>query len=101
MPEPALRLSLLILCYQSEDYAREFVRRALEMMDSAGIEDFELVLVGNFTRGSNDRTPEVVRELLRRSMGFIPLPPDVCGRQPHGYGGIIARLHIRSIELEW
>jgi glycosyltransferase involved in cell wall biosynthesis len=63
MTQPHPTLSLVILCYRSEDSAREFTARTLTMMREHGIESFELILVGNFDEGSSDRTPEVVREL--------------------------------------
>ncbi len=63
MTQPHPTLSLVILCYRSEDSAREFTARTLTMMREHGIESFALILVGNFDEGSSDRTPEVVREL--------------------------------------
>ncbi len=56
-------LSLVILCYRSEDFAAEFTTQALEMLQGYGIEDFELILVANYLEGSEDRTPGIVREL--------------------------------------
>ena len=56
-------LSLVILCYRAEEFAREFARRAVEMLEEAGVESFELVLVGNYVAGSEDSTPRVVQEL--------------------------------------
>lgn len=56
-------LSLVILCYRSEDYARDFAARAQERLAEAGVESYELVLVGNYVEGKADRTPEIVRDL--------------------------------------
>ena len=56
-------LSLVILCYRSEEFAAEFTAQALEMLQGYGIQDFELILVANYLEGSEDRTPGVVREL--------------------------------------
>ncbi len=55
--------SLVILCYRSGEYARDFVARAIEVLDSAGMADYELILVGNYVEGVPDPTPEIVREL--------------------------------------
>ena len=63
MEAPGPALSLVVLCYRSEDYAAEFTARTVAVLEEAGIEDYELVLVGNYVEGSADRTPEVVREL--------------------------------------
>jgi len=56
-------LSLVILCYRSEEFAKEFTAQTLRMLQSYGIDDFELILVANYFEGSGDRTPEIVREL--------------------------------------
>ena len=63
MTDTNLDLSLVILCYRSEEFATEFAAQALEMLEGYGIEDFELVLVANYLEGSEDRTPGIVREL--------------------------------------
>ncbi len=55
--------SLVILCYRSGQYAREFVARTIEVLDDAGIADYELILVGNYLEGAPDPTPAIVREL--------------------------------------
>lgn len=56
-------LSLVILCYRSRQFAREFVGRAQDMLRDAGIEDYELILVANYVEGTDDDTPQIVREL--------------------------------------
>ncbi len=63
MSEAVPTLSLVILCYRSGENARDFVQKTLDTLREAGIDDHELVLVGNYVEGSDDRTPEVVREL--------------------------------------
>lgn len=56
-------LSLVILCYRAGEYVHEFVRRAEQTLQSGGISDYELILVGNYVKGCEDATPLVVREL--------------------------------------
>jgi glycosyltransferase involved in cell wall biosynthesis len=56
-------LSLVILCYRSEEFAKEFTAQTLRMLQNYGIDDFELILVANYFEGSGDRTPKIVREL--------------------------------------
>ena len=63
MTEPTPSLSLVILCYLSGEFAREFTELTLDMFEQHGIDSFEVILVGNYVEGSDDRTPEVVREL--------------------------------------
>ena len=56
-------LSLVILCYRSEEFAKEFTVQTLRMLKNYEIDDFELILIANYFEGSGDRTPEIVREL--------------------------------------
>jgi glycosyltransferase involved in cell wall biosynthesis len=58
-------LSLVILCYRAEEYVHEFVRRTIEVLERSDIPDFELILVGNYLEGSDDSTPQHVREAAR------------------------------------
>jgi glycosyltransferase involved in cell wall biosynthesis len=56
-------LSVVVLCYRSGDEARSFAARMREALLGAGIDNYQLVLVGNYIGGSGDTTPDVVREL--------------------------------------
>lgn len=63
-PEDApVDLSVVILCYRAEEAVRPFVSRAQSVLREAGIEDYELVLVGNYMEGAQDATPRIVAEL--------------------------------------
>jgi dolichol-phosphate mannosyltransferase len=55
-------LSVVVLCYRSGSGARSFAARLGKELLGAGIEDYQLVLVGNYLT-SSDTTPDVVREL--------------------------------------
>ncbi|MEE8524358.1 MAG: glycosyltransferase family 2 protein [Thermoanaerobaculia bacterium] len=63
MGETVPAFSLVILCYRSEEYARDFVGRMTDVLEDAGIRDYELVLVANYVEGVADRTPEIAAEL--------------------------------------
>ena len=63
MQESGLSFSLVVLCYRSQDYVREFVGKTKKVLAEAGINDYELILIGNYWEGVVDRTPEIVREL--------------------------------------
>lgn len=63
MTGPGPLLSLVILCYRSEEFAKEFTVQTLRMLKNYEIDDFELILIANYFEGSGDRTPEIVREL--------------------------------------
>ncbi len=56
-------LSVVVLCYRSGAAARYFAARISEALLDAGIDDYQLVLVGNYLAGGGDTTPDVVREL--------------------------------------
>ncbi len=63
MTETAPEFSLVILCYRAGEFARKFTARTQKTLDDAGIDDYELILVGNYVEDSDDPTPQVVREL--------------------------------------
>jgi glycosyltransferase involved in cell wall biosynthesis len=56
-------LSVVVLCYRSGDAARSCAARIGQVLRDAGIDNYQLVLVGNYVAGSGDTTPDVVREL--------------------------------------
>ncbi|HSB52970.1 MAG TPA: glycosyltransferase family 2 protein [Gemmatimonadales bacterium] len=56
-------LSVVVLCYRSGGAARSCAARIGQVLLDAGIDDYQLVLVGNYVPGSGDTTPDVVREL--------------------------------------
>jgi glycosyltransferase involved in cell wall biosynthesis len=56
-------LSVVVLCYRSDGAARSYAARIGEALLAAGIDNYQLVLVGNYVAGSGDTTPDVVREL--------------------------------------
>ncbi len=58
-------LSVVILCYRSEDLARELAAQITKELSAENI-DYELVLVGNYIPNTGDRTPEILRELARK-----------------------------------
>jgi glycosyltransferase involved in cell wall biosynthesis len=55
-------LSVVVLCYRSGADARSFAARIRCALLEAGIDNYQLVLVGNYVAGSGDTTPDVVRE---------------------------------------
>ena len=55
-------LSVVVLCYRAEDLAFDFVGQLERELSHAAIE-YELVLVGNYHAESNDRTPEILRQI--------------------------------------
>jgi glycosyltransferase involved in cell wall biosynthesis len=60
MPE----LSVVVLCYRSEDSIVEFVNQLESEMLNEKI-NFELILVANFDEYEKDNTPEIVAGLAK------------------------------------
>ena len=56
-------LSVVVLCYRSGDEARTYAESLRTVLLEAGIENYQLVLVGNYVSGSDDPTPDTVRRL--------------------------------------
>jgi len=59
-------LSVVILCYCAGDSARLFVDNTVRSFKESGINDYELILVGNFLDES-DITPKVVAEIASKN----------------------------------
>ena len=57
-------LSVVVLCYRAGEYARQFVSQLSSELEASGI-DYELVLVGNFLPDSNDKTPEIIKDIAQ------------------------------------
>ena len=60
-----MKLSLIILCFRSEESVIPFVEDALKIVKEL-TDDYELVLVGNYLEGSSDKTREIVVDLEER-----------------------------------
>ena len=60
MAEPYF--SLVVLCYRSGRSIIPFIEKLREALSRCNFPS-EIVLVGNYVEGSDDETPEVVREL--------------------------------------
>lgn len=56
------QLSVVILCYRTGQAVKPFVYRVKELLIEAEL-NWEIILVGNYLPGTDDETPEVVRQL--------------------------------------
>lgn len=56
-------LSVVILCYKSGELSRQFVDMVRALFSKEKINDYELVLVGNYLSGTDDITPLIVKEI--------------------------------------
>lgn len=59
-------LSVIILCFQAGDSAREFVPRTMKTLKNAKIINYELILTANYLKNSGDITPIVVADLASK-----------------------------------
>jgi len=60
-------LSIVVLCYRSGLEVSHFVEKTQEVLMKNNINDFELILVGNYFPESGDITPQVVKEIARNN----------------------------------
>ena len=60
----------MVLCYKTEGFAREFSQKIISMLEKENI-DYELILVGNYHLGSDDKTPEVVKSIAKENPRII------------------------------
>src|SRR3989344_5094785 len=69
-------LSVVILCYRAGEAAREFVSHAITILEREHIDRYELILVGNYHDGSDDKTPAVVADIASRNphIRFVAKP---------------------------
>lgn len=67
------KLSIVVLCYRSEEKIIPYLNQMEKELQEDGLEDYELVLVGNYFPESRDRTPEVIRQLAARNSRIVPV----------------------------
>lgn len=58
-----LDLSVVILCYQAGNNTNAFVTNVINHFSQNNINNFELILVGNYHPEKKDDTPEIIRQL--------------------------------------
>ena len=63
-------LSIVILCYRTEDFARKFTEKIMALLGKEQV-DYELILVGNYIPGSGDRTPDIIKKLAEEHSRII------------------------------
>jgi glycosyltransferase involved in cell wall biosynthesis len=60
-------VSIVILCYKAGESIRVFVDNIISLLEKNNISDYELDLVGNYAKNSNDITPKIVAELASKN----------------------------------
>ena len=57
-----VELSIIILCYRSEEAIINFADKAKHIAEEIS-SSYEIILVANYLEGSNDRTKEIVQQI--------------------------------------
>ena len=67
MSQKSPDISVVILCYRSENLVPIFIAQMEEALERRGL-DYELVLVGNYLASmeKTDHTPEIIRKLAKQ-----------------------------------
>lgn len=64
-----IELSIVILCYRSEESIIDFSKRVKDL--ALGLTpNFEIILVGNYVLGSDDRTKDIVEQIANQDNVF-------------------------------
>ncbi|MBU4369658.1 glycosyltransferase family 2 protein [Patescibacteria group bacterium] len=62
--------SIIILCYKEEYFIIEFVKKVLRALKDNNIDNYEIVLVGNYD-DKDDKTPQVVKNLAEKNQKIV------------------------------
>jgi len=71
-------LSVILLCYRSEDAISAYVEDLKSCLNELNI-DWEIILVGNYVAGVNDRTPGIVRKIASQNERIVALTKEKQG----------------------
>ncbi|OGM98187.1 MAG: hypothetical protein A2735_00570 [Candidatus Yanofskybacteria bacterium RIFCSPHIGHO2_01_FULL_41_21] len=72
-------LSIVVLCYRSGKTIIPFLEKMKQEFKEGEMDDYELVLVGNYFPGTDDTTPNVVRELARNNPKIVSVTLEKKG----------------------
>ena len=89
-----IELSIIILCYRSEEAIIDFAKEAQALAASL-TDSYEIVLVGNYFENSGDRTKDFVRQLAAEDNHF----KAVCKPKEGMMGADVPKSQIETISL--
>ena len=72
-------LSVVVFCYKSGKTIIPYIEQMEREFREDGMDNYELVLVGNYFPGTNDKTPEIIRELARNNSKILPVTLEKKG----------------------
>ena len=76
---PSPDYSVVILCYRAGDSISNFVDSVLDCFTEGSIDDFELILVGNYWPNRADKTPEIVEKIAESDHRIIAITREKEG----------------------
>jgi glycosyltransferase involved in cell wall biosynthesis len=59
-------ISVVVLCYRAGKNIRSYIQEVIQELERVLPSGWEIILVANFVEGSDDETPEIVREIARQ-----------------------------------
>ncbi len=65
-------ISVVILCYKSGEYSKVFHKKVVEILTKNKL-NYQVVLVGNYKKNSNDVTPEVINSIALRHKNTVAI----------------------------
>lgn len=72
-------LSVVVLCYKSGETIIPYIEQMEKEFREDGMDNYELVLVGNYFPGTNDKTPEIIRALAEKNPKIVPITLEKKG----------------------
>jgi len=65
-----IELSVVVLCYKAGERIRDFVDKTALVLDKLNV-PWEMVMVGNYLKDSNDNTPVIVRDIASKHSNVV------------------------------
>ncbi|MFH1662274.1 MAG: glycosyltransferase family 2 protein [Candidatus Falkowbacteria bacterium] len=75
-------LSIVVLCYMAGKSIYSFVEELVWLLNKNTILDYEIILVGNYNKNSDDKTPEIIKEIANNSQNI-----KIVAKQKEGMMG--------------
>ena len=66
-------LTIIILCYKSEEFVIEYLHKVQISLSNSSINNYEIILVGNYIDATSDKTPEIIRNLAAQHINVSAL----------------------------
>lgn len=72
-------LSVVVLCYKSGETIIPYLKQMEQELQEGGMNNYELVLVGNYFSGTGDKTPEIIHKLAETNPRIVPVTLEKQG----------------------